>query len=37
MRKTIGLGAALTLLQVTLLAYVLQQERTRGGPDRDGA
>jgi hypothetical protein len=33
MRKTIVLGAALTLLQVTLLAYVLQQERTWGGPD----
>ena len=37
MRKTITLGAALTLLHVTLLAYVLQQERTWGGPDRDGA
>ena len=37
MRKTIAFGAALTLLQVTLLAYVLQQERTWGGPDSDGA
>jgi len=37
MRKTIALGAALTLLQVTLLAYALQQEQTWGGPDRDGA
>ncbi len=37
MRKTIALGAALTLLQLTLLAYMLQQERTWGGPDRDGA
>jgi hypothetical protein len=37
MRKAVALGAALTLLPVTLLAYVLQQERTWGGPDRDGA
>lgn len=37
MRKTIVLGAALALLQVTLLGFVLQQERTWGGPDRDGA
>ena len=37
MRKTIALGAALILLQLTLLAYGLQQERTWGGPDRDGA
>ena len=37
MRKTIVVGAALTLLSVTLLAYVLQQGRTWGGPDRDGA
>jgi hypothetical protein len=37
MRKPIALGAALTLLQLTLLAYVLQQERTWGGADRDGA
>ena len=31
------MGAALTLLQITILAYVLQQEQTWGGPDRDGA
>jgi len=37
MRKTIALGTALILLQISLLAYVLLQERTWGGPDRDGA
>ena len=37
MRKTIVLGTALVLLQIPLLAYVLLQERTWGGPERDGA
>ena len=37
MRKTIVLGTSLILLQIPLLAYVLLQERTWGGPDRDGA
>ena len=37
MRKTIVIGAALILLQIPLLAYVLVQERTWGGPERDGA
>jgi hypothetical protein len=37
MRKTIVLGTALILLQIPLLAYVLLQERTWGGPERDGA
>ena len=37
MRKTIMLGTALILLQIPLLAYVLVQERTWGGPERDGA
>ena len=32
-----GRRAALPLLQATLLAFVLQQEHTRGGADRDGA
>lgn len=33
MRKTIVIGAALILLHIPLLAYVLVQERTWGGPD----
>jgi len=37
MRKTIVLGTILVLVQIPLLAYVLLQERTWGGPDRDGA
>jgi hypothetical protein len=37
MRKTIALGTTLILLQIPLLAYVLLQERTWGGPERDGA
>ena len=37
MRKTIALGTTLILLQIPLLAYVLQQEHTWGGPERDGA
>jgi hypothetical protein len=37
MRKTIVLGTTLILLQIPLLAYVLLQQRTWGGPDRDGA
>ena len=37
MRKTIVLGTTLILLQIPLLAYVLLQERTWGGPERDGA
>jgi hypothetical protein len=37
MRKTIALGATLILVQITLLAYVLSQQRTWGGPERDGA
>ena len=37
MRKTIVLASALILVQISLLAYVFQQERTWGGPDRDGA
>lgn len=37
MRKAIVFGAALTLLQIPLIAYVLLQERTWGGPERDGA
>jgi hypothetical protein len=37
MRKTIVLATALILLQISLLAYVFQQERTWGGPERDGA
>ena len=37
MRKTIVLSTALILLQIRLLAYVLLQEHTWGGPDRDGA
>ena len=37
MRKTIVLATALILFQISLLAYVFQQERTWGGPDRDGA
>ncbi len=37
MRKTIMLGTILSLFQIPLLAYVLLQERTWGGPERDGA
>jgi hypothetical protein len=37
MRKTIAVGLTLILLQIPLLAYVLLQERTWGGPERDGA
>ena len=37
MRKTIVLGTTLILLQIPLLAYLLLQERTWGGPLRDGA
>ena len=37
MRKTIVVATALILVQISLLAYVFQQERTWGGPDRDGA
>ena len=37
MRKTIALGTTLILLQIPLLAYVLQQEHTWGGLERDGA
>jgi hypothetical protein len=37
MRKTIVLGAILIGLQIPLLAYVLVQERTWGGSERDGA
>jgi hypothetical protein len=37
MRKTIVVATALILFQISLLAYVFQQERTWGGPDRDGA
>jgi hypothetical protein len=37
MRKTIVMGTILVLVQVPLLAYVLLQERTWGGTDRDGA
>src|SRR5262245_32042044 len=37
MRKTIVLGAVLSLFQIPLLAYVLEQERTWGGLERDGA
>jgi hypothetical protein len=37
MRKTIVIGSALLLLQIPLMAYVLVQERTWGGPERDGA
>jgi hypothetical protein len=37
MRKTIVLGTMLILVQLPLLAYVLLQERTWGGVERDGA
>ena len=37
MRKTIALGVILIVLQIPLLAYVLLQERTWGGSERDGA
>jgi len=37
MRKTIVLATTLALLQIPLLAYVLLQERTWGGLERDGA
>ena len=37
MRKTIVLGTTLLLLQIPLAAHVLLQQRTWGGPDRDGA
>src|SRR6188768_840881 len=37
MRKTMAVGLTLILIQVPLLAYVLLQQRTWGGPDRDGA
>ena len=37
MRKTIVVATALILVQISLLAYVFQQERTWGGLDRDGA
>jgi hypothetical protein len=37
MRKTIVMGTILVLVQIPLLAYVLLQERTWGGADRDGA
>lgn len=37
MRKTIVLGATLILVQITLLAYVVLQQHTWGGADRDGA
>ena len=37
MRKIMLLGISLILLQIPLIAYVLLQERTWGGPDRDGA
>jgi hypothetical protein len=37
MRKTIVMGTILVLVQIPLLAYVLLQERTWGGTDRDGA
>ena len=37
MRKVIVLGTTLILLQIPLLAYLLLQERTWGGPLRDGA
>jgi uncharacterized delta-60 repeat protein len=37
MRKTIVLGITLILVQIPLLAYVLLQQRTWGGADRDGA
>src|SRR5262249_37606644 len=37
MRKTIAIGAALILIQIPLIAYLLLQQKTWGGPDRDGA
>src|SRR5918992_185655 len=37
MRKTIVFGAALLLIQIPLLALVLEQERTWGGVNRDDA
>ena len=37
MRKTMLVGTSLILLQIPLIAYVLLQQRTWGGPDRDGA
>jgi hypothetical protein len=37
MRKTIVLGTTLILLQISLLAHVLLQERTWGGSNMDGA
>src|SRR6266850_4517159 len=37
MRKTIVLGTTLILLQIPLAAHVLLQQRTWGGPERDGA
>ena len=37
MRKNVLLAATLILVQIPLLAFVLMQERTWGGPDRDGA
>jgi hypothetical protein len=37
MRKTIVLGTVVILVQIPLLAYVSVQERTWGGPERDGA
>ena len=37
MRKTIVLGTTLLMLQAPMAADVLLQQRTWGGPDRDGA
>jgi len=37
MRKIMALGLTLILATVPLVAYVLLQERTWGGPERDGA
>jgi hypothetical protein len=37
MRKTIVLGTTLILSQIPLQAHVLLQQRTWGGPERDGA
>jgi len=37
MRKTIVLGTTLLMLQAPMAAHVLLQQRTWGGPERDGA
>src|SRR5262245_17394801 len=37
MRKTIVIGLALILVQIPLLAFLLVQQKTWGGVDRDGA